>query len=324
MQKTKITTSIEQAKELLIQNEIVAIPTETVYGLAANAYVSEAVVKIFEAKNRPTFNPLIVHTFSIEKSYEFVKEWNPQLLKLAEIFCPGPITFLLPKKTVIPDLVTAGSELVAVRIPSHKIALELLKNLDYPLAAPSANPFGYVSPTSAEHVYQSLKGKIPLILDGGKSEIGLESTIVGIENEQITVYRLGGITMEEMEKVVGKIHQIKTSSSNPQAPGMLIQHYAPRKKLIITNDLEKYIQLHSLDSLGVIYFGEEMYPMEYQFNLSNQKSLTEASQKLFEVLRAIEDWKVETVVMEWLPEIGLGRAINDRIKRAASEIVNYK
>lgn len=322
--QTKITTSIEQAKEFLNQSEIVAIPTETVYGLAANAYVSEAVVKIFEAKNRPTFNPLIVHAFSIEKSYEFVKEWHPQLLKLAKIFCPGPITFLLPKKNVIPDLVTAGSELVAVRIPGHKVALELLKNLEYPLAAPSANPFGYVSPTSAEHVYHSLKGKIPLILDGGKSEIGLESTIVGIENEQITVYRLGGITIEEMEKVVGKIHQLKTSSSKPQAPGMLIQHYAPKKKLIITNDLEKYIQLHSLDKLGIISFGEEFNVNKPILHLSNKKSLQEAAQNLFQVLRKIEEWQVEYVVMEWLPEIGLGRAINDRIKRAATEIVNYK
>lgn len=322
--QTRITTIIDHAIDLLNQNEIVAIPTETVYGLAANAYEPEAIIKIFEAKNRPTFNPLIVHTYSFEKSLDFVKSWNTQLLKLAEVFCPGPITFLLPKKAIIPDLVTAGSEYVAVRIPNHPLTLELLKNLEYPLAAPSANPFGYVSPTTAEHVYHSLKGKIPLILDGGKSPVGLESTIVGIENEEIVVYRLGGIALEELEKIVGKIQNIKISSSKPQAPGMLIQHYAPKKKLIVTNDLEKFLHLHSLDKLGIIDFGEEISIQKPIIHLSKQKSLKEAAQNLFQVLRQIEEWQVEYVVMEWLPEVGLGRAINDRIKRAATEIVNYQ
>ncbi len=320
--QTRITNTIEHAIDLLNQNEVVAIPTETVYGLAANAYNSDALVKIFEVKNRPTFNPLIVHTYSLEKSFDFVKEWDSELLKLAEVFCPGPITFLLPKKEIIPYLVTAGSEYVAVRIPNHSITLELLKNIEYPLAAPSANPFGYVSPTSAEHVYHNLKGKIPLILDGGPCSIGLESTIVGIENEEIVVYRLGGITLEDMEKVVGKIHQVKVSSSKPQAPGMLIQHYAPKKKLIVTNDLEKYLQLYSFDKLGIIDF-EENRTDKPVIHLSTQKSLTEAAQNLFQVLRQIETWNVDYVVIEWLPEIGLGKAINDRIQRAASEIINF-
>lgn len=321
--QTKITKSIEQAIHCLNQNDVLAIPTETVYGLAGKAYSTEAVIKIFEAKERPIFNPLIVHTSSIEKSRDFVKEWPEPLYRLAEVFCPGPITFLLPRKDIVPDLVTAGSHWVGVRIPQHPVTLELLRNLEFPLAAPSANPFGYVSPTTAEHVYQNLKGKIPLILDGGPCKVGLESTIVGIENNELVVYRLGGVTLEEIEKVVGKIRNIKTSSSKPQAPGMLIQHYAPKKKFVLTNDLEKFINLHKSDKFGIIFWGEELVDIPVKTNLSEEKSLQEASQNLFQALRAIESWQVDYVVMEWLPEVGLGRAINDRIKRAATEIIDY-
>ncbi len=321
---TKISNSVTEAIDYLNQGEIIAIPTETVYGLAGNAYQAETVIKIFEIKNRPFFNPLIVHTYSIEKSLEFVANWHPLLLKLAEHFTPGALTFLLPKKDIIPDLVTAGSPLVAVRIPKHPVTLTLLENLKYPLAAPSANPFGYVSPTSSKHVLHSLNGKIPLILEGGPSEIGLESTIIGAVNDELVIYRLGGVPIEAIEKITGKIKTIKKSSSHPDAPGMLIQHYAPHKKLIVTNDLEKYLQTHKFDKLGIIFFGEEIKIDKPKLNLSPEKSFSEAAKNLFGYFRAIEEWEVDYVVIEWFEDWWLGKALNDRIRRAASEIVNFR
>lgn len=320
---TKIGDSLDEALNLLRNDEIIAIPTETVYGLAGNAYKPEVVIKIFEIKNRPTFNPLIVHTHSIESSLDFVEKWDKRLLKLAEHYSPGAITFLLPKKDIIPDLVTAGSSRVAVRIPNHSVTLKLLKNLDFPLAAPSANPFGYVSPTSSEHVFQSLNHKIPMILEGGKCSIGIESTIVGIENNELVIYRLGGISQENIEELVGKVSKIHTSSSKPETPGMLIQHYAPKKKLILTNSLPKYVELHNKDRMGIIFFGKP-FNKNYPFsNLSESRCLQEAAKNLFQILREIESWEVDYVVMEWIEEKGLGRAVNDRLKRAASSIINF-
>jgi len=320
---TEIGKSIDKAIEYLLNDEVIGIPTETVYGLAGNALKPEVVVKIFEIKNRPHFNPLIVHTYSFEKSWDYVETWDARLIKLAEAFSPGPITFLLPKKKIIPDLVTAGSSKVAIRIPNQVLTLEILRNLQFPLAAPSANPFGYVSPTTAEHVWNNLKGKIPYILDGGPCTIGLESTIVGVENEHLVVYRLGGITLEDMEKIVGKINKVHLSSSKPQAPGMLLQHYAPQKKIWVTNDLKKFLTLHSYDNLGVIFYGEVLGSFKYSLNLSNNQSLTEAAQNFFNALRAIENWNVDYVVIQWFEERGLGRALNDKLKRAALKIVNY-
>ena len=171
-------TDIEKAKQFLMNGELVAIPTETVYGLAANALNEEAVIKIFEVKNRPSFNPLIIHCDSWQTAQQYVQQVPEKAHLLAEKFTPGPLTFLLAKRNIIPDLVTAGSEKVAIRIPNHPLALALLQSLDFPLAAPSANPFGYISPTTAAHVFENLNEKIPYILDGGSATIGLESTIM--------------------------------------------------------------------------------------------------------------------------------------------------
>ncbi|MGM0944937.1 MAG: L-threonylcarbamoyladenylate synthase [Bacteroidota bacterium] len=312
---------IAKAKELLERGELVAIPTETVYGLAGNALNPDAVASIFETKNRPSFDPLIIHTHSVDRVGDFVAEFPEELKKLAQAFWPGPLTLLLPRKAIIPDLVTSGLERVAVRIPNHPLTRSLLKRLDFPLAAPSANPFGYISPTSALHVEKQLGAKIPYILDGGSCEVGLESTIVGIEEGEVVVYRLGGLEIAEIEAIVGEV-RIKThSSSNPAAPGLLEAHYAPRKPLIL-GDLDKLIP--DYNSRGVS-FAVLSLQRDYlllsdrlQIKLSSNGSLKEAAKNLFSALRELDEMKVEVILSELMPEEGLGRAINDRLKRASA------
>lgn len=310
-----IGNDILKAARLLEQGKLVAIPTETVYGLAANALDTTAVAGIFRAKNRPTFDPLIVHTYSIAKTKEYVREFPMELEKLAKAYWPGPLTLLLPKKNVIPDLVTSGLDNVAVRIPNHSLTLELLEKLNFPLAAPSANPFGYVSPTKPEHVNKQLGNEIDYILDGGNCEVGIESTIVGVENGKVCVYRLGGLTIEQIEKVIGKVELRIISSDNPTVPGQLHSHYAPMKKIYIGNiDL----LMEHYKNVCVLNFGKKKFNVP-TFNLSENENLTEAAANLFTGLRALDECQAEIILCEYLPETGLGIAINDRLKRAAAE-----
>jgi L-threonylcarbamoyladenylate synthase len=308
---------IVKAAELLKAGNLVAIPTETVYGLAANALDELAVAKVFEAKNRPHFDPLIIHTFSLEKAQEYVSEIPEALKKLAEKFWPGPLTLLLPKRNVIPDLVTAGLDSVAVRVPSHPLTLSLLQHLERPLAAPSANPFGYISPTSPEHVDKQLGDKLEYILDGGTCEVGLESTIVGMEEGKICVYRLGGLSLEEIEKVVGNVELKLNESSDPKAPGQLKSHYAPLKPLFI-GDIEELIRKNSSKKIGIICFGKQNLQGYFTLNLSEKADLTEAAANLFSVLRKMDESDVDLILCSYLPETGLGPAINDRLKRASA------
>lgn len=310
---------IEQAIEILKAGEVIGLPTETVYGLAGNAYNSEAITKIFTVKNRPTFDPLIVHTSSIERVCEFVKEIPEQAQLLAKHFMPGPLTLLLPKKEVISDLVTSGLETVAVRIPNHPLALELLQNLDFPLAAPSANPFGYISPTSAQHVDNQLGDKIKYILDGGECKVGIESSIIGFFDNEIVVLRKGGLAIEEIEAIVGKVRIEEHSSSNPKAPGMLKSHYAPRTRLLITGD---WLMIEE-DTSKIGYLGFDKFnptiPLENQLLLSPSRDLSEAAKNLFAFMRLLDARGFDKIYTELLPEKGLGRAINDRIKRATTQ-----
>ncbi|MFC3417195.1 L-threonylcarbamoyladenylate synthase [Algoriphagus hitonicola] len=317
----KIGQDIALAKQLLEQGELVAIPTETVYGLAANALNPDSVSRIFETKNRPAFDPLIIHTDAIEKVGRFVLEFPDPLKLLAEAFWPGPLTLLLPRRPIIPDLVTSGLDQVAVRIPSHPLTKSLLSTLDFPLAAPSANPFGYISPTSAAHVQKQLGEKIPYILDGGKCEVGLESTIVGMEDGEIIIYRLGGLELSAIEARVGQV-QVKThSSSNPSAPGLLESHYAPRKRLIL-GDLEAMVSAHIHKELdfGVLSFQRKFrdVPHNRQVQLSESGNLREAAQKLFSAMRELDELEVDCILAERLPDEGLGKAINDRLQRASA------
>jgi L-threonylcarbamoyladenylate synthase len=311
----EIGTDINIAAQLLSEGKLVAIPTETVYGLAANALDAQAVIKIFEAKNRPSFDPLIVHTFAISEIEKFVTYIPEKAKKLAKKFWPGPLTLLLEKKEIIPDIVTSGLNTVGVRIPNHPLTLELLKKLNFPLAAPSANPFGYVSPTSAQHVSDQLGEKIDYILDGDACKVGVESTIIGFENDIPTVYRLGGLAIEEIENCIGKVVIQLNTSSNPVSPGMLKSHYSPLKELVYGN-IEDLIEKYKSKKIGVISFYKK-YPC-CNIILSPEKSIKKAAEHFFAAIRNMDaNAEVEIILCETFPEEGLGRALNDRLKRAA-------
>ncbi|WP_026955754.1 L-threonylcarbamoyladenylate synthase [Algoriphagus vanfongensis] len=318
----EIGQDIAKAKALLESGGLVGIPTETVYGLAANALDPMAVAAIFEAKNRPSFDPLIIHTDSLEKVAQWVEYIPDQLKTLADVFWPGPLTLLLPKKAIIPDLVTSGLDRVAVRIPSHSLTLSLLQQLDFPLAAPSANPFGYISPTRADHVQKQLGQKIPYILDGGSCQVGLESTILGVEGDEIVVYRLGGLELHALEAMVGAVKVKTHSSSNPSAPGLLESHYAPRKPFYV-GKLQELVPsfLEAGKKIGVLSLIENFNQVsqDLQIQLSLSGDLKEAAAGLFASMRRLDEAEVELIVAEWMPEHGLGPAMNDRLKRAAAQ-----
>ncbi len=318
--KTLIHSNLEYAAEELKAGEVVAIPTETVYGLAGNALNDDAVLKIFSVKERPFFDPLIVHTYSVEAAEQWVETIPYAARLLFQAFSPGPITILLKKKKIISDLVTSGLPDVAIRIPDHSLALELLKKCNLPLAAPSANPFGYISPTTAQHVFDQLQGKINSIIDGGACRVGVESTIVGFEGEKIIVYRLGGLSIEAIENVVGKVAIQKHSSSNPKAPGLLKSHYAPRKPLILTELNEDIFSSFQNKKIGVLRFSDSVPTIvAHQEILSSEKNLEEAAKKLFAALRHLDSLDIDIILAERFPDEGLGRAINDRLARAAAK-----
>jgi L-threonylcarbamoyladenylate synthase len=308
---------ILKAADLLKQGFVVGIPTETVYGLAANALNENAVLSVFEIKNRPQFDPLIIHLPNFEAVEKYTVNIPPKAYLLANKFMPGPLTLLLYKNDSIPFLVTSGSDKVAVRIPQHSLTLELLKNLDFPLAAPSANPFGYISPTKAEHVEKQLGEKIHYILDGGDSAIGIESTIVDCTTEPFTILRLGGISFDVLEDCLGeKININITSNSNPQAPGQLDKHYSPRTPLLLLDEIENYP--FNEKQIAVINFGNHPIPEDVlSINLSLSGDDKEAAKNLFHSMRELDEAKVELIIAQKLPEKGLGAAINDRLKRAS-------
>ncbi len=315
-------TDIYKAQTLIQAGELVAIPTETVYGLAANALNDDAVLKIFQVKDRPAFNPLIIHCSSWEKAGQYVKNVPDKAIVLAKAFTPGPLTFLLPKNKMISDLVTAGSDRVAVRIPNHPLTLRLLQLLDFPLAAPSANSFGYISPTTAGHVMKSLGGKIPYILDGGSAGIGLESTIIGFdENDRVILHRSGGISIEAMEAVLNEqiIIASEISTTKPLVPGQLKSHYAPNTPLYL-GEIEKMLPRWINNKVATVCFTKlfEDVPPEQQFVLSPEGSLPEAAKNLFAALRAIDQLQVDVILAEIFPNEGIGRAINDRLNRAGA------
>ena len=311
-----IGTDIHIAKNFLEQGELVAIPTETVYGLAGNAFDTKAVAKVFAVKNRPTFDPLIVHTYHISQIEQFVSSFPLKAQILAKHFWAGAMTLLLPKKDVIPDLVTAGLPTVAVRIPQHPLTLSLLESLSFPLAAPSANPFGYISPTTAQHVAAQLGEKIPYILDGGSCKVGIESTIIGFEGDEAIIYRLGGLSVEAIEKVIGSVIVKTHSSSNPNAPGTLESHYAPKKSLYLNKEILKEF---APEEIGVLCFSEYLSEVsqENQYLLSPKGDYLEAAQNLFSMMRVLDAMPIKVIFAELLPEENLGRAINDRLRRAS-------
>jgi L-threonylcarbamoyladenylate synthase len=261
------------------------------------------------------FDPLIIHVYSVAAVSTYAQEIPDQAIALASAFWPGPLTLLLKKKDIVPDLVTSGLDTVGIRCPNHPLTRSLLEALDFPLAAPSANPFGYISPTTPAHVQDQLGDKIPYILDGGPCAIGIESTIVGFDNGMGIVHRMGGLQVEDIEKVIGKVRLEPGGSSNPKAPGQLQSHYAPRKKLV-TGDPQRLLALYPPEQTGVLSFRTD-FNAASQYILSPSGNLDEAARNLFSALRVLDDSPVELIVAELVPDIGIGRAINDRLKRAA-------
>jgi L-threonylcarbamoyladenylate synthase len=314
-------TDIAHAARLLIAGEVVAIPTETVYGLAGNAFDDQAIAKIYAVKGRPTNNPLIVHIASIE-GMDAVAEGIPAVARvLAQAFWPGPLTLVLPKRAHVPDSVTAGLPTVGVRVPDHALTRALLQALPFPLAAPSANPFGYISPTTAAHVQRQLGDKIPYILDGGPCKAGIESTIVGFEKGMAVIYRLGAIPPDRILQVISDLRMHAPSGHQPLSPGMLPYHYSPQTRLILCDDISAILGNYDPQQTGTLSLDKvfDGIPAAQQFKLSPAGDLQVAAQNLYQFLHQLDALGLTTILAERMPATGLGLSINDRLQRAAAQ-----
>lgn len=315
-----ISNDIQKAIELLNNNELVAIPTETVYGLAGNIFSDIAVQKIFDTKKRPSFNPLIVHIPNVGYLPNVVSHIPEKAKILANHFWPGSMTLVLPKSNTIPKTITAGKETVAVRVPNHPTTLELLNKLQFPLAAPSANPFNSISPTKPEHVENYFKNDIKMILDGGVCKSGLESTIIGFENDEPIIYRLGALAVEDIESIIGKVVLKNKKEEKPDAPGMLAKHYAPKTKTILTTNVLTEIEKHKAQKIGVLSFSNSYKndSVLKEIILSKDKNITEAASKLYDAMHELDANNLDVIIIEKMPDIGLGISMNDRLERASS------
>lgn len=314
---TTVGSSLSTAVKLLQQGEVVAIPTETVYGLAANAYNEAAVRRIYAIKNRPLFNPLIVHVSGIGQAAACTQGLPHKAIQLFNKFSPGPLTLLLPKNNNVPDIVTAGLPDVAIRIPGHALTLGLLQELNFPLAAPSANPFGYISPTTATHVHQMLGGKIKYILDGGACNAGIESTIVGFRNDEVLLFREGAIPVSLIEKLVGPVKRIHTAK--PSAPGMLASHYQPHTPLYLVDDVEAAFSEEPALRTGIITYNElaKGLPSADQVLLCTNNDFATAARKLYAAMHTMDARGYDRILVRRFPDTGIGVAMNDRLERAA-------
>ncbi|MBU3681789.1 MAG: threonylcarbamoyl-AMP synthase [Flavobacterium sp.] len=318
---TLISQDLDKAISLLNQDELIAIPTETVYGLAGNIYSEKAIRSIFALKKRPLFNPLIVHIHSIDQLENLTTEFPEKAKQLAKQFWPGPLTLLLKKHPNVPDLITAGKDTVAIRIPNHPLTLALLSKLNYPLAAPSANPFGSISPTNALHVADYFVGQLPMVLEGGQCKNGIESTIVGFENGEPILYRLGAISQEDIERVVGQIPLKNKKENAPEAPGMLSRHYAPSTTTYIYTNLEESLTQHAGKKIGVLAFQQDYNnpAIAHIERLSTSGSLVESAAKLYAALHTLDRLQLDVLLVEKFPDNELGKSINDRLERATKK-----
>ncbi|WP_175637786.1 L-threonylcarbamoyladenylate synthase [Metabacillus schmidteae] len=324
---------IAQAANILRENEVVAFPTETVYGLGANAFSDEAVRKIFEAKGRPSDNPLIVHIASQDQLDEFVEDIPEYAEELIKNFWPGPLTLVLQKKgDRLSDLVTAGLDTVGVRMPDHPIALALLKEANVPVAAPSANRSGKPSPTQASHVYYDLQGRISGIIDGGATGVGVESTVIDCTTKIPTILRPGGVTKEQMEAIVGEVsvdQALVEEGHAPKSPGMKYTHYAPNAPVIVVDGSHHFIQ-QQIDQfekegkkVGVITTEEAKNDFRATKVLScgNRANLQTVAAQLYDVLRQFDQEDVDLIISESFPQAGVGAAIMNRLLKAAGNQV---
>ncbi|WP_297806296.1 L-threonylcarbamoyladenylate synthase [uncultured Polaribacter sp.] len=312
-----ISKDIQKAITLLTNEKLVAIPTETVYGLAGNIFSEKAIKSIFSTKKRPFFNPLIVHISSVNSLNDIVIHLPEKAKLLAAAFWPGSMTLVLKKNDKIPDIITAGKNTVAVRVPNHPVTLELLKKLPFPLAAPSANPFGSISPTKPEHVERYFKDDIEQVLDGGSCTNGIESTIIGFENDEPIIYRLGALALEDIEAVVGKINIKNKEEISPDAPGMLARHYAPATRTFLVDNVANEVKKHSGKKIGILVFKDSLNaPFLTEIILSKKGSMQESASKLYDSLHELDHQNLDVIITEKFPNHGLGKSINDRLQRA--------
>jgi L-threonylcarbamoyladenylate synthase len=303
---------METAAKYIRDGKLVAFPTETVYGLGANALNPLAVARIFELKQRPTFDPLIVHIASLEQLEKLVLETDARVYRLAEKFWPGPLTIVMPKSSIVPDIVTSGLPTVGIRMPDNEIALELIKKSGCPIAAPSANKFGRISPTTAAHVKKQLPD-VDFILEGGKTTVGIESTIIRLTDNGFQILRSGIITQEEIEKIVP--FDSHSAIEDLSAPGMLKSHYSPVKKLLIA---DKTALEADKTRAGLISFSGRLENGYLRtIRVSEREDLKDYAVNMFEAMHSFEDDdRIELIIAEPVPETGIGKAIMDRLRKA--------
>lgn len=331
---------IRTAAEALRQGKLVAFPTETVYGLGANAMDPRAVAQIFEVKGRPSSDPLIVHMAEISWLPRAVAEIPPIAWRLAEVFWPGPLTLILPKHPDVVDLVTAYRKTVAVRVPAHPVALALIKEADVLVAAPSANRFGHTSPTCASHVLADLGERIDLLVDGGKTHIGIESTVLDLSGSVPTILRPGGITREQLTNILGEVavHDQAVAEGSQISPGLLPQHYSPRAELIYLLGPERASALAFLRQLaeekisrgyrvGLLLVDEDLSAFAglpvHAASLGSESNLWQAAHRLYAGMRWLDDQKVDVILARDLGQQGPGLALRDRLRRAASQVITH-
>ena len=321
MRKTEVANgfdpqTVSRAVSLLRNGEVVAFPTETVYGLGADAYNAVAVARIFELKKRPHFDPLIVHVSQRTWVSDLVTEIPARAKLLMDRFWPGPLTIILPKNEIVPDIVTAGLSTVGIRMPNHPVALNLIERLGRPIAAPSANPFGYMSTTRAVDVASLFDDRLPMILDGGPSSFGIESTIVSLSGETVILHRHGSVSAEELSAVVGDVAEKKTDDTC-EAPGELPYHYAPLTPLAIVVGPEEI----GVESSAFLSFAEPTSAVKSRFVkvLSQTGELREAAANFFSYLIQLDRKGTDIIYAQKMPEKGLGRAMMERLRKAAQK-----
>lgn len=331
-------TAIEQAARLLRQGEIVAFPTETVYGLGADALNVQAVQKIFLAKGRPTDNPLIVHIAGFRELKPLVEYIPPVAAVLMDKFWPGPLTMIFPKSKIVPDEITAGLATVAVRMPEHPVALALIQQAGVPVAAPSANVSGRPSPTSGQHVWQDLKGKVAMVLDAGETRVGVESTVVDLNQDPPMILRPGGLTREKLEQVIGPVAVDRGRGQNqtPRSPGMKYKHYAPKAEVYIVSEgdesrgkkfTEVFQKLTNKGQRVALLVSGETYRELGDLNpcyleiLGSRQDLSWVAHRLFSAFRQSDLHGAEVILIEEFPDQNLGVAVMNRIRKAAANKV---
>lgn len=312
---------ISDAVDALNSGRLIGLPTETVYGLAGNALDAHVVAAIFQAKRRPHFDPLIVHVATLDEARKLSPQFPTAAETLAEQFWPGPLTLVLPRAPELPELLSAGLETIAVRMPAHPIASEVIRTAGFPLAAPSANRFGRISPTQASHVLQELDGedRVAGVLDAGPCQFGLESTVVGFpEENRAVIYRLGGLEVEQLRSVLGRVDVVRAFDAiddpalpkrGEQSPGMLARHYAPRTPLVL---------LEADEDIPAAYEHQEKAFLSLE-TLSQSGNLIEAAANLFGTLRLLDEGSGDVIIARRMPDEGIGQAMNDRLYRASEK-----